>query len=849
MESQKIGSVPSDSFEVHPNHQDSPSSFQDKSNSNQEQEHRGSQAEADQKIETVVVVDIDQNSTSQDHNQRQNTFSYHSRELEHSDRPVGVHQSQYSPHHSPDYLCTTFQEMPVTAGSAAGRTSNANAGTMSLIKDSASPSSSEPTPTKSRLTIEITNDVLHFRSTDPSNPIFHTPLTGLLRFFLSFLSFFRLLSKPFNSPTLTVPSCFVIAATSPPSKTDLPGASLPENAAAIAAATSAGMQRNESSDTLHQTQDSPLSRSNLLVSIHFLYNGLKSTAHPPDGKVPVYRVLTVETADLESKVRLLKKLRGVGVATPELDAYERVEPRKEILVVVNPFGGVKDAPKIYKDVVSPMLTVAGLKHELLETTHKGHAEEIGRSVDPFKYSAAVTISGDGVFHEVIHGMMTRRDWRAARLLPVAAIGGGSSNAMNRNLDVMHPLYGALNVVKNQTRPMDLMSVTHHSTNQVFYTHLSFTFAYIGDLDIEADNFRWIGRERTVVSALNRLIHLRRYRAHIHILPSDKFSTNPLSPTFITTPTHLLDPTELDPPHLAPHFGPPRYLSAAPYTTWPIYIDPSQDPVSYFTACNVPYIATDYMAAPEARLCSGSMEVHVGFRTRRVDILKGMLEETVDGARRKGKGGEGELRSFGARGVHVRPLGWSWDVGKWEEGGKGEKLETKKGCVMAVSGEPLGMGDVTLEVHEGMMSVVAPPWLVEGVSPSERNKSGGKMNYSSPNGLVRTGNKLRLDASLKLSTSARFCFILRSLFIAVEFRRPIAERFNLCKLGSVVVVFIFIDSTFKEEEEEEEEEDDVSLNPTDSNPEKDMDLLNPPNTAPPPTFLSTPRDVFVEPSVK
>jgi sphingosine kinase len=36
----------------------------------------------------------------------------------------------------------------------------------------------------------------------------------------------------------------------------------------------------------------------------------------------------------------------------------------------------------------------------------------------------VTISGDGLFHEVVNGLLTRKDWAEARKTPVGIIPAG-----------------------------------------------------------------------------------------------------------------------------------------------------------------------------------------------------------------------------------------------------------------------------------------------------------------------------------------------------------------------------------------------------------------------------------------
>jgi hypothetical protein len=99
---------------------------------------------------------------------------------------------------------------------------------------------------------------------------------------------------------------------------------------------------------------------------------------------------------------------------------------KKLLFLLNPFGGTKSSRKVYHTIVVPMLRMAGLedKHELVETKNQHHATEVGKHLDVSKYRCAVTISGDGVFHELLNGLLARKDWKAAIELPIGTIGAG-----------------------------------------------------------------------------------------------------------------------------------------------------------------------------------------------------------------------------------------------------------------------------------------------------------------------------------------------------------------------------------------------------------------------------------------
>ena len=52
----------------------------------------------------------------------------------------------------------------------------------------------------------------------------------------------------------------------------------------------------------------------------------------------------------------------------------------------------------------------------------------------FQFYYQVTVSGDGLIHEVLNGLFERVDWREALArLPIGVIPGGSGNALSRTL--------------------------------------------------------------------------------------------------------------------------------------------------------------------------------------------------------------------------------------------------------------------------------------------------------------------------------------------------------------------------------------------------------------------------------
>ena len=177
--------------------------------------------------------------------------------------------------------------------------------------------------------------------------------------------------------------------------------------------------------------------------------------------------------------------------------------RRKILIVVNPFGGRKKAPSIYKEKVQPILAKTHIDADVIATQHAGHASEIGSTLDLDTYEAVVTISGDGLLHELINGLMLHKAWHRAIKTPVGIIQGGTGNAMAQSLGLYDIYHAVLNVIKFDVRPLDLFAVQQEG-EKIRYGFLALFWGLIADVDIGSEAYRWAGQARVTVSALVRI---------------------------------------------------------------------------------------------------------------------------------------------------------------------------------------------------------------------------------------------------------------------------------------------------------------------------------------------------------
>lgn len=69
---------------------------------------------------------------------------------------------------------------------------------------------------------------------------------------------------------------------------------------------------------------------------------------------------------------------------------------------------------------------------VIDTTHSGHAQEIAKDLT-LDFDAVITVSGDGLVHEVLNGFAQHAESTKAFSIPVAPIPTGTGNGLSLNL--------------------------------------------------------------------------------------------------------------------------------------------------------------------------------------------------------------------------------------------------------------------------------------------------------------------------------------------------------------------------------------------------------------------------------
>ncbi|GLE08061.1 hypothetical protein PINS_up019022 [Pythium insidiosum] len=257
-----------------------------------------------------------------------------------------------------------------------------------------------------------------------------------------------------------------------------------------------------------------------LVIVAFLPKGGSQSTEPRDRKRHEWR-LQFDPADrplvdaLVRRIRWLADPRTLAIrasakSVDELFASNQELHRRRFLVLINPIGGPGRGLQMYNKYIAPMLRDAAIDADVQLTDHAEHMIEIAAEVPLGKYDCIVAVGGDGSPCEVFQGLMKRDDWRDAIQLPIGVVPGGSGNGLFASLmhasgERFHAVNAGFVLAKGTPRAVDCTAV-RNPHGDVMYSFLSTTWAFIADMDIESERFRFLGGGRFTVTAL-KLIFL------------------------------------------------------------------------------------------------------------------------------------------------------------------------------------------------------------------------------------------------------------------------------------------------------------------------------------------------------
>ena len=216
---------------------------------------------------------------------------------------------------------------------------------------------------------------------------------------------------------------------------------------------------------------------------------------------------------------------------------------KPLIIFINPASGTKIAKKLFRKLLKPNLENYELQYELIETKYAGHASEEVRRREYSNIGGIVTISGDGMIHEVLNGIYLLPNWEhILRTTPIGIMPGGSGNALNCSLlrQLNQPLDGPYKLGEEHSSDnicfgakssrkigFDLIEVETQERRLISF--LGVTIGIVADVDIGSEIIRFLGFMRSYLLVAYKILVPRVYQARISYLPLQKDASGKIIP--------------------------------------------------------------------------------------------------------------------------------------------------------------------------------------------------------------------------------------------------------------------------------------------------------------------------------
>ncbi|KAI5094134.1 ceramide kinase isoform X1 [Silurus meridionalis] len=207
---------------------------------------------------------------------------------------------------------------------------------------------------------------------------------------------------------------------------------------------------------------------------------------------------------------------------------------KRLLVYINPYGGKHRGKRIYEQKVAPIFSRASISTDVIVTERANHARDhLKTEADLKKYDGLVCVGGDGMFSEIMHGLISRtqrdsgvdQDRSDETLIPcglrIGIIPAGSTDCVcYATVGSNDPVTSALHIVVGDSQPMDVCSI-HHNNTFLRYSVSLLGYGFYGDVLTDSERKRWMGPARYDISGVKTFLSHRYYEGTISFLPADE----------------------------------------------------------------------------------------------------------------------------------------------------------------------------------------------------------------------------------------------------------------------------------------------------------------------------------------
>ncbi|KAL2102260.1 hypothetical protein ACEWY4_001428 [Coilia grayii] len=233
---------------------------------------------------------------------------------------------------------------------------------------------------------------------------------------------------------------------------------------------------------------------------------------------------------------------------------------KRLLVYINPFGGKQQGKRIYEQKVAPIFSRASISTDVIVTERANHARDhLKTEADLKKYDGVVCVGGDGMFSEIVHGLIWRtqsdsgvdQNCPEETLVPcdirIGIIPAGSTDCIcYATVGANDPVTSALHIIVGDSQPIDVCSV-HHNNTFLRYSVSLLGYGFYGDLLTDSEKKRWMGPTRYDFSGVKTFLSHHYYEGTVSFLPATDNVSSPRDKFKCRSGCHVCQHSEHPPP--------------------------------------------------------------------------------------------------------------------------------------------------------------------------------------------------------------------------------------------------------------------------------------------------------------
>eukprot|EP00210_Caulerpa_lentillifera_P009406 g8967.t1 len=204
---------------------------------------------------------------------------------------------------------------------------------------------------------------------------------------------------------------------------------------------------------------------------------------------------------------------------------------KRLWVFVNPYGGARQAPVIWRNQVKPLFELAGIQSHVVITKEANEAYRIMKAAcneSLESIDGVVAIGGDGLFQEIMNGVLeqSQKPWSDQEAihhrLRLGHIPAGSTDAVAWSVNGSRcPISSALRVVFGDRMPLDVMKIESDKTQDSRYSACLAGYGFLGDVISMSEHFRFFGPMRYDIAGVMAFFSHNTHQAKVSFIRSSE----------------------------------------------------------------------------------------------------------------------------------------------------------------------------------------------------------------------------------------------------------------------------------------------------------------------------------------